>query len=94
MQVINTDNAPDKNLITVELRSHINPTLKVDGFSLGKKTKLKLPYNICLGEFLKMYFSDNRDAIGLIAINGINVESKRVLLEGDFIDIFSLISGG
>lgn len=94
MQVINTGNVPDKKLITVVLRSHINPSPNLEGFSIGKKMQVKLPYDMCLDEFLKTFFHENLNEIGLIAINSRMVNSRRTLSEGDFIDIFSRIAGG
>jgi len=85
---------PQKNFITVTLRSHLIPSAYIEGFAVGKKIKIKTASDITLREFAQEFFFQNKHHIGIIAVNGISAQDTKMLQEGDLVDIYSLMSGG
>lgn len=84
----------DNNHITILFRSHLAPTIYVEGFELGKQIKLELASNITLEQFIRELFQDIKEHIGFVALNGVMERKNPTLSEGDAIDVFSQISGG
>ena len=82
------------NFITVTLRSHVTPTISLDGFKPGKKIQVKLVTNTTVKELIQKLFFQKEDHIGFIAVNGVISAANTVLKEGDAVDLYSLISGG
>ena len=80
--------------ITVTLRSHLTPSVYIEGFELGKRCQVKLTGNITLKEFAQKVFFQYKNHIGIIAVNGIIAKETRILQEGDEVDIYSLMAGG
>lgn len=80
--------------ITVTLRSHITPSIHIDGFAPGKKFPVKLPVNTTVKDLLQKFFFQKEVQIGFVAINGMAAAADTVLKEGDLVDLYSLIPGG
>jgi sulfur carrier protein ThiS len=86
--------AMQDDFITVTLRSHITPSVYVDGFVPGKKFPVKLPCNTTVKGLIQKFFFQKEGHNGFVAVNGIASEVDTVLKEGDLVDLYSLIPGG
>lgn len=80
--------------MVVMIRAFIPPNEAVEGFRLGEPFELNLIDGTTLKELIQRIFSKNKGRIGLMAINGKIAQDHAVLLEGDKIDLYSLLEGG
>lgn len=84
----------DNNFITVIFRSHLTPSVDIEGFELGKRIQIHLADNTSLEKFIQELFYNNKEHIGFVALNEILAKKDLTLSEGDSIYVYSQISGG
>lgn len=80
--------------MTVNVRTFITPSKKVEGFELGKPFEFQMPINSTLGDLVKEILSEKCRVIGFVAVNGDVALEGRRLSSGDKIDIYPLLEGG
>lgn len=80
--------------MVVVIRTFILPNEPVEGFRLGEPFEFNLMDGTTLKELTQKIFSKNKGHIGIIAVNGKITQEDTVLLEGDKIDLYSLLDGG
>jgi len=82
------------NSITVTIRSFVPPYPPMEGYEVGKPFRIEVPKGITLGDLAERILSQNRDQMGIMAVNGHLARKDRVLSPGDRIDFYALIDGG
>lgn len=80
--------------MVVIIRTFIPPNEPVEGFRLGEPFEFNLMDGTTLKELTQRILSKNKGQIGIMAVNGKIAQEDTVLLEGDKIDLYSLLDGG
>jgi molybdopterin converting factor small subunit len=80
--------------MVVIIRTFIPPNEPVEGFRLGRPFEFNLIDGSTLKELIQRILSENKEQIGIMAVNGKIAQEDTVLLEGDKIDLYSLLNGG
>jgi len=83
-----------KNNINVTLRSHLTPSIHIEGYQPGKKIGMRLNDNLTVRDLVQQLFPDQQNRIGIIAVNGTMARDTQILQDGDAVDIYSLMPGG
>ncbi len=76
------------------IRAFIPPNEPIEDFRLGEPFELNLGEGVTLKELTQRIFSKNIGRIGVMAVNGKIAQENAVLLDGDRIDLYSLLEGG
>lgn len=82
------------NLVTVTIRSHVRPSINIQGFALGKPFPFQIESNSGLEGLKQHLFGKNSKDLGLVSVNGRLAKEDVRLVDGDVVFIFSLAMGG